>query len=230
MDAVELDTPLNDPAAPVMVDGQPFGCAHAPQGATLIDAIAAACPAPVADLGKILGAQTLEAAFKDWGLGAPPLLEIPTDAGQVQVSDPGLAAIGQEALTVTPLHMAMVVAAAGNGGMMPPVHLVLEEQGVDGNWQPAPLPTQAAGVISSALAERLRSALRLSDDGRVLGRGSFALAGTDLPSHVWFLGLAPVEEPRYGVAVLLEHGGADGLAQAERVGQDALVVALSRVP
>ena len=177
-----------------------------------------------------MGVSALETAFQDWGLGAPPLLEIPTDAGQVQVSDPGLAAIGQEGLTGTPLHMATAVAAIGNGGVMPPIHLVLEKEGADGNWQPAPPPAQAARVFSSALAGRLRAALRLSDDGRVLGHGSFALAGTDLPSHVWFLGLAPVEEPRYAVAVLLEHGGADGLAQAERVGYETLLAALRKAP
>ena len=67
-------------------------------------------------------------------------------------------------------------------------------------------------------------------DGRVLGYSSLALAGADRPSHAWFLGLAPAQNPRYAVVVLQEHVGAEGLEQVEQMGRDALVAALDTAP
>ncbi len=225
-DAVSLETFVSNPDEPVVIDGQSVHCLRVPEGKTLADAFAAACPVPLADLGAALGAQTLESTLRQWGLDVPPPLEISTAAGQVNVTDPRLAAIGQEALTVTPLHLAMAAAAIGNEGVMPPAHLVLKTETADEEWQPASPQGQPVQVISSALAERLRTLFRTSPDGQVLGHSSLALAGEDRPSHAWFLGLAPAQAPRYAVVVLLEHGGADGLALAEQIGRDALVAAL----
>jgi peptidoglycan glycosyltransferase len=175
-----------------------------------------------------LGAEFLETVFRSWAFDAPPLLEIPTEAGEVRVTDPRLAAIGQERLTVTPLHIAMVAATIGNGGVMPPAHLILRSENADGMWQLSNPEGQARAVIHTDLAGRLQALLRPLADGQVLGHSSFALAGADQPFHVWFFGLAPAQAPRYAVAVLLEHGGADGLEVVEQIGQGALLIALTR--
>jgi peptidoglycan glycosyltransferase len=214
----------------VSVSGQALNCAHSPQGATLADAIAAACPAPLTKVGEALGAQVLEEAFHRWGLDAPPRLEIPTEAGEASVDDPLLAAIGQETLTVTPLHVALAAAAIGNDGVKPALRLTLETEGVDGEWHQTEPPDDSIQVISPDLAESLRDVLRSSDDGFVRGHGSLALAGADRPPHVWYIGLAPAQAPRHAVVVLLEHGGTEGLDLAERIGHDALVAAGSLVP
>lgn len=229
-DIAHLNDTVTDAAVPVSIDGRSIDCAHAPQGGTLAAAITAACPAPVAELGEALGESALEEVFRMWGLGTPPQLEIETGAGEVEVTDPRLAAVGQEILTVTPLHIAMVAATLGNEGVMPPPHLVLKMEGIDGRWQPAVPPGQAVRVIDIDLSVRLRGLLRLLDDGRVLGHTSLALAGTERPFHAWFMGLAPSQNPQYAVAVLLEHAGADGLALAEQIGRNALLAALAQTP
>jgi peptidoglycan glycosyltransferase len=229
-DLVSLDAPLTDPDAVVMVDGLALGCTRDPAGRTLADAVAAACPAAVADLGEALGAAALEAAFRRWGLDVPPSLEIPTEAGDTQVVDPKLAAVGQEALTVTPLHMALVVAAVGNEGVAPAAALVLKTESRDGTRQPVAPSDQPVQIIRADLAQRLRTLLRPSSSGQVIGHSSIALAGADRPPHAWYIGLAPVQAPRFAVAVLLEHSGDDGPTLAERVGRDALGAALSRTP
>jgi peptidoglycan glycosyltransferase len=213
-----------------MVDGLALECVRVPAGRTLADAVAAACPAPVADLGKALGAAALDATFRRWGLGVPPALEIPTEAGENQVADPSLAAVGQEALTVTPLHMALVMATVGNGGVTPVASLVLKTENVDGTWQPVAPSDQPAQVIRADLAQRLRTLLRPSSGDQVIAHSSMALAGADRPPHAWYIGLAPAQAPRFAVAVLLEHGGSAGLHLAEQVGHDALIAALSRAP
>jgi peptidoglycan glycosyltransferase len=228
VEAVKLDALSSDPDTPVMIDGQTMGCAHVPSGPTLAEAVAAACPAPLADVGQALGAEFLETVFRTWAFDTPPLLEIPTEAGEVQVNDPRMAAIGQEELTVTPLHIAMVAATIGSGGVMPPAHLMLRSENADGRWQLSSPEGKALAVINADLAKRLQALLRPLADGRVLGHSSFALAGADQPFHVWFFGLAPAQAPRYAVAVLLEHSGADGLAVVEQIGQDALLTALTR--
>lgn len=229
-DAVRLDAPVGDPAAQMTIDGRQLGCARTPQGTTVADAIAGACPVPLADLGATLGAQSLATAFRSWGLDTPLLLETPAEAREVRVTEPRLAAIGQEALTVTPLHMAMVAAAIANGGVMPPPHLVLKKENADGSWQPASPRGQAARVISPDLAERLQAVLYPSADGQVLGHSSYALAGADRPFHVWFVGMAPPETPRYAVVVLLEHGGFDSVALAAQMGHDILLAVLAQAP
>ena len=225
-----LDTPVDDPAAPVAVNGRELACVQDPQDATLGTAVSRACPAPMAELGQMLGASLLETTWHRWGLDAPPALGIPTAAGRSTVSDPRLAAIGQETLTVTPLHMALVMAALGNEGRMPLPTLVLKEQAADGTWRPVPTTDQAMPVTSAAMAARLRTLLRPSTDAQVVGYSALALAGTDRPPHAWYLGLAPAQAPRYAVAVLLEHGGASGLTLAERVGREALLGALVFAP
>ncbi len=229
-DTVALTMTVNAPTRPVIVNGLSLGCTYAPDDQTLVDAVAAACPAPVADLGEQLGAASLVAAFRLWGFDTPPALEIPTEADEIDVTDPRLAAIGQETLTVTPLHLALVAATIGNGGIMPPAHLVLETEDANGDWQPVNPPGQPVRVIGSDLAERLLDGLRLSDGGQVRGHGSLALAGSDRPSHAWFLGWAPAQTPRYAVAVLLEHAGDAGLARAEQIGRDSLLLALAQDP
>ena len=224
--ATTPDALVSDADAAITINGRSLGCAHELQGETLADAIAAACPAPLADLGETLGKLALEAAFRQWGLDAPLPLEIATAAGEAEVTVPRLAAIGQDALTVTPLHMAMVTAAIGNRGVMPPAQLVLRTESADEIWQPGLPQGQAVQVIGPDLAERLRSLFNLSMNEQVLGHSSLALAGEDRPSHTWFMGLAPAQSPRYAVVVLLEHGGEDGLALAEQIGQAALIAAL----
>jgi peptidoglycan glycosyltransferase len=148
------------------------------------------------------------------------------------VSDPRLAAIGQETLTVTPLHMALVMAALGNEGRMPSPVLVFKEQAIDGTWRTLEVSTAdpAVSVTDPAIAARLRALLRPSVDERVVGYSALALAGADRAPHAWYLALAPAQAPRYAVVVLLEHSGTSGLTIAEQIGWQTLLDALASAP
>ena len=226
--SARLDATIEDLTAPVPVDERALQCVRAPDGPTLADAVTAACPAPSAALGEALGAEGLQAAFRRWGLDAPPPLEISTEVGDATVTDPRLAAVGQDNLTMTPLHVALVMATLGNDGVMPVPHVVLKAQNTERRWQPVTPSDQPVQVIDADLAQRLRTLLYPSDDGQVIGHSSIALAGADSPPHAWYVGLAPAQAPRYAVAVLLEHGGDPALAA--HVGHEALVAALSYAP
>jgi peptidoglycan glycosyltransferase len=43
--------------------------------------------------------------------------------------------------------------------------------------------------------------------------------------HAWFISFLPAEQPRYAVAVLVEHGGVEGLDDAATGGRVAAPVA-----
>jgi peptidoglycan glycosyltransferase len=229
-DLINLDTPVPDVSQTVTVDDQKLGCARQTSGSTLAQAVAAACPAPLASLGESLGSEALAEAFRQWGLHVPPPLEIPTEAGEIGSDTPSQAAVGQGELTVSPLRMGLILSALANQGVIPAPRLVLETENPSGEMIPEPVKGQATPALSPDLARQLRQAMRLSDDEESLGHSSLALASADKPPHTWYLGLAPAKAPRYVVVVLLEHGGREGLSQAQKIGQQALATALAQTP
>lgn len=247
-DVAGLDTRVQDPLARVPVDGVALECLRPPRGWTLVDAVAAACPGPLTDLGKELGVKVLDAGFKRWQLYTAPPLEIPAAVGvdtaqpDDRITDPGLAAVGQGQLTVTPLHMALMVATIGNEGIMPAPTLVLKVKDRHQMWQAASPPGQDRRVVENDVATELRSLLQQSvvspsEDEiepvenqapeQIVGYSSIALAGAQVSVHAWYVGLAPGQAPRYAVVVLLENTGVAGTDRASQVGQEILTAALT---
>ena len=217
-----------DATEAVAVDGSQVGCAvELGEGPTLADVYAAACPAPVGALGRRLGGDGLMAAVERWRLTAPPTLTIPTEAAdwsREAISSTRQEAMGQGALVVTPLHMALTAATVANEGTMPPPRLTLRVQTGDGSWEETITAGEGQAVISSAAAEALLAAWRRWDGS--LGHWGVAVAGEGEP-HAWFLGVSPPEgDQRYAVAVLLEH--AEVPERAVEVGRALLEAAGAR--
>ena len=219
----------------IAVDGFEVGCSVPPEGApTLAHAYAAGCPAPIRDLGQRIGADGLAEAVARWQLTVPPPLVIPTESSdwsRSALSSVEDEAIGQGALTVTPLQMARVAATVANGGEMLDLQLALRVQASDGGWQPADAADEANGgerILSAAAARRLLATWRRWDTsgyGDIVGHGGMAVAGEGAP-HVWFLGVAPAGgEPRYAVAVLVEQAEEPGRATV--IGRELLEAALA---
>jgi peptidoglycan glycosyltransferase len=126
-------------------------------------------------------------------------------------------ALGQGELTVSPLHMAQVAATLGNNGFMPAPFVVKDVQTPDGQWQPYQgAAFTPAPIIDPSVARALLSALRVQDNSA--GQGSAAFSGNR--QHAWFMGLAPADQPRYAIAVLLED--AARATDAEDMGREVL--------
>jgi penicillin-binding protein 2 len=129
-------------------------------------------------------------------------------------------AIGQSDLLTTPLQIANLLAAVGNGGTLYRPQLVrriVEPVGPEQMNQPevlAHLPVSPElltvirrgleGVVSGA-----RGTAREAFEGATFtaaGKTGTAETGQEEP-HAWFAGYAPAESPQIAVAVLLEHAG-----------------------
>ncbi len=211
-DLVDLTASPPDAADGIALNGSQLTCA-APlaEPYTLADAYAAACPAPFVDIGEQLRGKRMTEAIQRWALTTtPPPLEIPTETADWDpralrtTNDLWLEAIGQGELTVTPLQMALVAGTLANDGTRPAPQLALRVQDSAGHWQNQPSIGEPRAVLTRDTANDLLAAWQSYGEG-ISGHLGLAVAGTDQPPHVWFLGVAQVSGTRYAVAVLLEH-------------------------
>ncbi|HTP10865.1 MAG TPA: penicillin-binding transpeptidase domain-containing protein [Anaerolineae bacterium] len=234
-DAIEHGIPLTEtlsnPDRSITVDRATVTCAHDDASpTTLAEAYTQACPAPFADLAAHLTASDLISLTQQWKLDVPPSLEIRTSAALTPTVDLSTTqalqayALGQGELTVSPLRMAEVAATIGNNGFMPSIYLVKDVQSPDGTWQPYANSAQApVPIIDPAVARAVLQAMRVQ--GNSAGHGGAAISGDR--KHAWFIGLAPADQPRYAIAVLLED--AKNATDAEDIGR-AVLEELSNTP
>jgi peptidoglycan glycosyltransferase len=127
-------------------------------------------------------------------------------------------AFGQGELLTTPLGMALVAAAIANGGEIMRPYLVEEAVNTDGDqiytadqgvWR-SPISPETANAVRDMMIGTVEQgyATNAAIDGLVIGgKTGTAETGTDIP-HAWFIGFAGDPDPKYAVAVVLEHGGA----------------------
>jgi penicillin-binding protein 2 len=135
-------------------------------------------------------------------------------------------AIGQGAFTSTPLQAAVSYAALVNGGTVKEPRVVDRVVDPDGETV---LDIESPVVRTVDISESTRSSL-LTDLNLVVTSGTAAEAfsefgdglevvggktgtGQSAPTndnHAWFIGVAPIDNPQYVVAVVIEEGGSGG--------------------
>lgn len=211
----------------------------------LHDAIVSSCDVYFYELGDALGMSRIRAEAERWGFGRKTGIELSPEArGNVPGMHDGsrnsrrtrwyrgvtmITAIGQGALTVTPLQVARFAMALANGGKLYTPKLLADE---------APRLEKEIEVDEHQLT-RIRRAMR---DVVASARGTAHLALGQLPwavagktgtaqvvamrkdqshrlqdahrDHAWFMGFAPYEKPQVAFAVFVEHGGHGGSAAA----------------
>jgi len=128
-------------------------------------------------------------------------------------------AYGQGRILVTPLEMARVVAAIANGGVMMKPQFVRDIRLGDeivGEFAPIemgrPISPSTARALRKMMADVTKngtgrgvfSGLNVSVGGKT---GSAENDHADGMPHSWFVGFAPVEDPRIAFAVVVENGG-----------------------
>jgi peptidoglycan glycosyltransferase len=139
---------------------------------------------------------------------------IPPDSGSVDI---GRVGIGQERLLVTPLQMATVAATVANGGMRMKPHLADRIVDTDGRTVERIKPEQAERVMSADSAADLGQMMsNVVREGTGIGAalqgievaGKTGTAELNIAQQInqpWFIGFAPVSDPKVAVAVTLEN-------------------------
>jgi penicillin-binding protein 2 len=144
--------------------------------------------------------------------------------------------VGQGSLTATPLQMVRMVAAIASGGRLVTPHVAKEGPGIrdqgsgeggrrrlSGNAQDDRNDVAATSSVPlsphtlAAVREGLRRVVAdpkgtahatvYSESLPIAGKTGTAETGGDRASHAWFVGYAPIAEPKLAFVVVLEHGG-----------------------
>ena len=148
--------------------------------------------------------------------------------------------IGQGDLTVTPLQVANYTAVFANGGKLYRPHLV---SATLSNEDKVATPVEVIPVrldfISRENINIVREGMRetvISGSARSLSSVPVEVAGktgtaqwsTKKPTHAWFTGFAPYDEPQVVITILIEEGG-EGSAIAVPIAREFLTWHFSRV-
>ena len=201
-------------------------CGTGPR-ASIALALSLSCNIPFAQLGIALGDDALRTQAEKFGFGQQlsiPLKVTPSvyPAGPLDDSQTAQTAFGQQNDRATPMQMAMVAAAIGNGGTLMKPNLV--QKILSPSLAPVSQfsPEVLSKPVSQDTADEVRKMMVASVDSgaatnariegvEVAGKTGTAQNGTDDPYTLWFTGFAPASNPQVAVAVVVENGG--GLGQ-----------------
>jgi len=221
-----------------------FKCTSAHGSLDLVGAIAQSCNTYFYQAGLRLGLDSLTAYAREVGLGRLTGIDMP---GEKPGNIPTRAwldsrygknkwgagsvlnfAIGQGEVTATPLQMAVLYGAIGNGGRAVRPYLVARIVSAGCTIHTTvpeinqlPMRPEDLEVVKLGLE-------RVVEYGTGTGArvGEISIAGKTgtaqnppRPDHAWFIGYAPAEEPEVVFAVLVENAGHGGVVSAPIAGQ-----------
>jgi peptidoglycan glycosyltransferase len=208
------------------------------------------------NIGKALGPGPIVQQMKDFGFYSLPPLETPS--GERRISglykndrpfeprdstqvDPGRLAFGQAELQVTPMQMAMAVAAIGNRGVLMRPHVVDRVVSPAGKTVTRTKKEALGNVMSEHNASELTSAMEdvvRAGTGtnaqipgvRIAGKTGTAETGVEGKNMTAFVCFAPVGAPRVAIAVMLENQTGVGGTTAAPIAKQVLEALLRRGP
>jgi penicillin-binding protein 2 len=190
-----------------------------------------------------LGVERITDYAREFGFGSRTGIDLPGEADgflpskewkqeakgeRWYVGDTYHLSIGQGDLLVTPIQLATGLAIIANGGDRVAPHMV---EGLDGAGaetyqapQPAgePLNKDSVQVVREGMREAVTigSARFLSSlSVPVAGKTGTAQTGGDRPTHAWFVGFGPYNDPTLAIVVLIEYGG-EGSSVAVPIARD----------
>jgi len=137
--------------------------------------------------------------------------------------------IGQSSLLTTPLKMAAIAAAFANKGVIMKPYIVNRILSPEGDSVFQAQPKEWLRATTAENAAKIASMMKTVVDqgtGRAANAYSVSVAGktgsAENPhgdAHAWFIGFAPVKEPRFAIAVIVENAGSGGAVAAPIAGQ-----------
>ncbi|MBI4335614.1 MAG: penicillin-binding protein 2 [Candidatus Omnitrophica bacterium] len=191
--------------------------------------------------GRATGVDDISGYAARFGYGAPAGIDLPEET-------PGLVpnrmwkrlarkeqwfegdtlnfSIGQGYLLVSPLQVLRMTAAIANGGVLVQPYIVKRIDNVEiatARFRDTGVSKKTLEVIRSGLKSVVEDENGTGRRARAEGLSVAGKTGTAQnpkgPSHAWFTGFSPAEDPRIALVVFIEHGGKGGLEAAECAGK-----------
>ncbi len=203
-------------------------------GGDLTEVFRRSCNTPFARTALELGPERFQEFIGRWGVGDQIPIDLPDAAastiGNFDNIDQNLPLLairgfGQNDDQMVPIHMAMVAATVANDGEMMQPFVVDAELDHDGRvidrtqpdvWK-RPISRQTAAILQDLMVGVAESGtasccIALDNGISVAAKtGTAQLNGPGEPerSHAWIVAFAPVEQPKYAVAVMLKGTNAE---------------------
>jgi cell division protein FtsI/penicillin-binding protein 2 len=220
-------------------------------GGSFREAFAESCNADFAPLGPKIGNDELVGTAKRFGFNSPPTLyapaivnkvdppqsSIPSDVGDEL--DLGVSAIGQGEVLATPLQMASVAQAIGNGGVREPTSIVTEKKLRPDAKSVRVMKKQVADELTELMIGVVTSGTGFAGaipEAQVAGKTGTAELGpepgqenAEHPVQIkdaWFAAFAPADNAKLAVGVLLIDAGAAGGEVAAPIASQVLSAGL----
>ena len=189
---------------------------------TLRAALEISCNTAFAWLGMELGAEAIGEQAQKFGFESEfdvpmtsAISRFPTDLNNPQTA---MSAIGQFDVRATALQMALVGAGIANDGVVMKPYLVSQILGPDLTVLQNTNPSAFGRAMSVENSKILRDMMvgvvtkGTASNARISGINVGGKTGTaenapGEPAHAWFVGLAPSDQSKVAVAVVLQNGG-----------------------
>ena len=206
---------------------------------SLTDALTNSVNTVFAEVGETIGRETLVEYMERFGFNQDPQLDYPDaqmSASGIRNSngelldgeagfDVGRVAIGQGGaeggILVTPLQMAQVAGAVGNGGVLVKPRLTERVVAKDGRVKERIEPDEQNRVMKEETAAELGAMMaRVVEEGtgtaaalsdvNVAGKTGTAEVDNATSNQAWFIAFAPIEDPQMAIAVTVERTQGQG--------------------
>jgi len=198
----------------------------------LIHALEQSCNVFFYQLGLKTGASVIEKTSKLFGLGERTGVDLPQEKKGLSPGpqwkkkamrerwyggETANLSIGQGYLLTTPIQMLRVIGAIASGGKLFIPHVVEaigEVKVSPGRIQELPIREDRMKAVQKGLSMVVQSKYGTGQKARtkivrIAGKTGTAQAphGAD---HAWFVGYAPIDDPKAAIVVMVEHGGMGG--------------------
>lgn len=230
-------------AGSVVIGGNEFHCwsdeGHGPQDLTL--ALTHSCNAFFYTVGVRAGVEAIVEKALAFGFSKISGVDLPDEKPGFVPSrewkravlhqgwfegDTANLAIGQGMLQVTPMQALVMIAAVASNGQVFTPHVIDKINGVKiGERQAHTLGAELSHLkaVKAGLEQVVNSDSGTGRLARVPGLHVAAKTGTaqsgQNKTHAWFVGYAPVEDPKVALVVFLENGGRGGVVAAKLAAQ-----------
>jgi peptidoglycan glycosyltransferase len=189
---------------------------------TFEQALNVSCNVAFGGLALKIGQSDLAAQARKFGFGTDPLVGLASSPSRFTAEGTKLEApqvaqtgIGQYEVAASPLQMAMVAAGIGNGGDVMRPYIVKTLRAPNLRVLDETQPERLSQAMSSRHAAQLTSMMvstaerGTATSARIPGVDVAAKTGTaqstaERPPYAWFVSMAPANNPKVAVAVVVE--------------------------